>query len=217
MHTRTDRLRLWIAPLCLLLAAAAQAAERRDYRFEVLLDNRPIGQHLFTVVSAPDGTRRVESEARFDVKLLGITAYRYRHRAAEHWIDGCLSRIEAATSDNGRDLAVRGAAREGRFRLEAAPRPGERAGCVASYAYWDPDTLLAQRELLNPQTGEFDAVTIEPVGTETLQLKGMQVLARRYRVRGENLAIDLWYSAGGEWLQLESTARGNRRLIYRPA
>jgi hypothetical protein len=39
------------------------------------------------------------------------------------------------------------------------------------------------------------------------------VSARRHRLEGPGLAIDLWY-VGNDWVGLESTVEGGRRLRY---
>jgi hypothetical protein len=212
-HRRSGGRAVAAAAVLALLATAA-AAEPRRYEFDVLLDARPIGQHRFEIAAAPGGRERVTSEASFDVRFLGINALRYRHRASEHWEAGCLVGIESETRENGRALAVRGARDGAGFRV-AAPVIRRGDGCVASYAYWDRGRLLAQRTLLNPQTGEFDAVRIEPAGRETLQVRGAAVPAHRYRLHGPKFVIDLWYAESGEWLQLESTTGSKRRLRYR--
>jgi hypothetical protein len=206
----------WSCAVVLCLGAGISAAgEPSQFDFEVLLDARPIGTHRFTVRSDDAGRTEVTSQASFDVRLLGIVVYRYRHGATERWQGDCLAGMEASTDDDGNRVAVRGAQlATGRFEL-TAPRPQFRTGCLRSYAYWKPQVLLSAEELLNPQTGEFDAVRIESLGRERITVRGAQVEADRYRLRGAKLSIDLWYSASGEWLQLESPARGNRKLRYR--
>jgi hypothetical protein len=57
-------------------------------------------------------------------------------------------------------------------------------------------------------------VTVTPGGEEALLVRGNPVMARRYALRGPDLAIDLWYSPSNEWLALESTTEGGRRLRY---
>lgn len=187
----------------------------RQHDFEVLLDGKPIGSHSFRVTTDADGTERVQSTANFQVKLLGITLYRYQHRADEHWTGGCLQRIDASTNDNGRRLEVRGTRTNEAFRLERPAPDMERAGCISTYAYWAPQRLLRQSELLNPQTGKFETVQFEDLGEEIVETASGRRNARRHRLRGEELAIDLWYGPGGEWLQLASAAAGDRRLVYR--
>ena len=200
--------------LLLFGTGAAHATEGRLYDFEVTLDGRPIGTHRYEVIPSRPGSYEVSSRANFDMKLFGVVIYRYRHEAREQVRDGCLERIEALTRDNGESMVVRGGRREGLFRLdEPAARP-ELGECVLGYAYWDPKQLLRRSSLLNPQTGEVDAVAVRYEGRESLSSQGAMVAARRYSLRGSRHVIDLWYSDEDEWLQLESQVRGGRLLRY---
>ena len=66
--------------LAVLLTAlpAAAPAEPAEWRFEVFLNDKPIGYHSFSLDSS--GTEQVlTTEASFDVKVLFVTAFRYRH------------------------------------------------------------------------------------------------------------------------------------------
>jgi hypothetical protein len=190
-----------LLPVLLLMAGIASASESR-LDFEVLLDGKPVGTHRFDLVVDADGTRQVRSVAAFDVKVLGFVVYRYRHQAVESWSRGCLRNMESTTDDNGRKSQV------------ARTTQGD---CISSYAYWDPARLLQQRELLNPQTGEVDAVSIDRLADERLAVRDASVPAEHYRLRSATLVIDLWYSKEGKWLQLDSTTGSGRRLRYRLA
>ena len=87
------RLRLLTASLAALLGllpvtshgnAAGSSELAGELRFRVRLDGREIGEHRYRI--RVNGTEReVRSEARFDVKFLTFTAYRYVHDAAERW------------------------------------------------------------------------------------------------------------------------------------
>jgi hypothetical protein len=193
----------------------AAAAEPRQYDFEVLLDGRPIGSHRYEVAPAGPGSYEVDSRASLDFRILGVSLYRYRHEAREQVTGDCLERIEALTRDNGESLAVRGGRSGGQFRLEAPAGRPESGGCLLGYAYWDLRQLQRRSELLNPQTGELDAVTMEYAGKEPLQRQGGAVPASRYRLRSTSHVIDLWYSEDEEWLQLETRVLGGRQLQYR--
>src|SRR5699024_3515825 len=87
-------------------------------------------------------------------------------------------------------------------------------GCVMTFAYWNP-AILRQTHLLNPQTGAYETVKVSRIGEQTLSIKGTAVRAIHYRVTGPKHPLDLWYSAADEWLALESTVTGGRRLAYR--
>jgi hypothetical protein len=172
------------ALLFIALVAGALPASAQTWSFRVLLDEREIGTHRFTLTER-GAERELVSEASFRVTFLGLPAYRYRHLATERWRDGCLTSLASATDDNGE-----------RYNVDWRAQ-GE---CVLSFAYWNPK-ILGEKRLLNAQTGELEPVSVSRLGEE------------RYRIAGRTLAIDLWY-AGGEWVALETTARGGRRLRY---
>src|SRR4051794_19674278 len=77
------------------------AAPPSEWSFTVRLDGKPIGTHRFSLANAADGGLALSNEARFDITLLGVSLYRYRHRVSERWADGCLASIDAHTDDNG--------------------------------------------------------------------------------------------------------------------
>jgi Family of unknown function (DUF6134) len=187
-----------LLPFLLLFAATPALAEPLAWNFRVFLDEREIGHHHFTL-RTDGGTRELRSEARFQVRVLGLTVYRYAHDAMERWRGECLQALDSTTDDNG--------------DREKVDWRGEPGGCNLSFAYWNPKILQGGR-LLNAQTGRFEPVTVSPQGEETIEVRGRPTVAQRYRLAGANLAIDLWY-AGRQWVALESAAKGGRRLRYR--
>lgn len=199
---------------CLLAAAslaAPAAAETRTWDFRVLLDGREIGQHRFTL--APQGEEReLKSEASFDVRFLFVSAYRYQHEATERWRGDCLRALASRTETNGEREQVSATLRGERLVVERPGARDEHAGCVMSFAYWNPRILQA-RELLNSQTGELLPVTITRQGEETLTVRNQTVRAERHRIVARDLQIDLWY-ANRQWIALESPAKGGRTLRY---
>ena len=214
----------WFATLTAvaMTAASAQPVQAQthspratgpdSWTFRVLLDGREIGSHRFTL-STVDGTQReLRSTARFDVTILRVAVYRYRHEALESWSGGCLQLLESRTEINGEREHVRAHALPDRLVVEAGGTRREHHGCVMSFAYWDQRILGAQR-LLNSQTGELVPVTITARGDEVLTVQGEPRLAQRHRIDGPGLRIDLWY-AGSEWVALEADAQGGHRLRY---
>lgn len=198
--------------LLLLLAAPIPAlAAVGDWDFRVLLDGSEIGRHRYTLESEGQ-SQSLRSEARFDVRLLFISVFRYDHKALERWNSGCLQSLDSRTETNGKQIAVTASAGDGRLVVERPSGRDEYEGCVMSFAYWDPRILEAER-LLNSQTGEFVAVQIFAKGTEAVAVRGKTVTAVRHRIQGRGLEIDLWY-ADGNWVALEALTDGGRRLRY---
>jgi hypothetical protein len=201
---------LFVAILLLVQAPAAHA-EARAWNFRVLLDDREIGRHTYTLLDRGD-ERELRSEASFDVRVLLISAYRYRHEAAERWRGNCLQSLVSRTDTNGQREELMAAAHGGWLVVERPDGRDEHEGCVMSFAYWNPEILQASR-LLNSQTGELLPVTVAAHGEELVAVRGRQVRAERYRITAPELTIDLWF-AGEQWVALEAPAKGGRRLRY---
>lgn len=203
---------LWSCALAAMMLPASGAATERVWNFRVLLDGTEVGAHSFRV-SEQEGERQVVSDARFTVKFLFLDAYRYLHLASERWQGDCLTQIRARTDDNGKQLAVQGTRRGNVFAVSGPEGMAQLPTCVMSFAYWNP-RMLQQTRLLNAQTGELQPVRVEPLGEETLSVRGAPQRARRYALRGEQLHIDLWYADNDDWVRLESQVAGGRTLHY---
>lgn len=198
-----------------VLGTAPADASITDYRFDVLLDDARVGSHAFRVERDDDGIRRVDIEAAFDVRVLFVPVYSYRHRNVERWADGCLVGLESETDDNGRSLAVRARPADDGLRVDAGGADQALEGCVRSFAYWDRDFLQAER-LLNSQDGSMVDIDVQGPLPSTFRADGVDLAAERFRISGEkNLVIDVWYAADGSWLGLETERKG-RTIRYVP-
>ena len=213
---------LWLPPLILLLTtnAFANLSESSQWQFKVLLDNREIGTHHFTL-SESNGRQTIQTEARFDVKVLFVNLYRYRHQSTEVWQGNCLRSIDSETDANGKPFLVEGNLVAGQsndnyFQVNAAGAETELPPCVMTFAYWNP-IFLDEDKLLNSQTGTYEDVTITRIGEESLQLDGEAVAAVKFLIDLKAGPITLWYAANDfRWLALESVAAGGRILRYEP-
>ncbi|SEB13745.1 DUF6134 family protein [Variovorax sp. YR216] len=190
------------------------SAEGAEWRFRVLLDGVAIGEHRFSVTRTED-ERRVVSEADFLVKFLGIPVYRYRHRASESWRGDCVTQLSAFTDDDGKVSQVRvRAGGDGRLDVTVNGASRSLSGCTMTFAYWNP-ALRQQTRLLNPQSGVEERVHIHRVGEGALDVRGEPVVAQHWRIEGPVAPLDVWYSAQGDWIGLDSTVAGGRTLSYR--
>jgi len=193
-------------------AAVERSTAVTQWDFDVFLNDKKVGKHLFKV-SESGSVKQVVSEAKFKYTILLIPAYRYEHSAAERWSDQCLVEIEARTNANGDRMQVSGERTGSGFQVQSDNAPVELPDCVMTFAYWNRD-FLDQSRLLNPQTGEFVDVQVEKVGSEMLEVRGQAVSATRFRLTAYEVDMTLWYSTNDEWLALESVAKGGHIIRY---
>jgi hypothetical protein len=207
-----------IAVLATLLVVAptvasspAASAAGGEWNFRVLLDGKEVGWHRY-IVRGDGAATEVESRAQFDVRILMLNAYSYRHTARERWRGACLDQLESRTETNGRVEKVAAMANDDAVVVAGPSGDARLPGCVMSFAYWDPRILRATR-LLNSQTGELLPVKVAEQGTEQVNVAGRTVAATRHRLSAPDLQIDLWY-ADGRWVALEAPTPGGRTLRY---
>jgi hypothetical protein len=158
-----------------------------------------VGAHRITVAGDAQA-RRVESRARFDVRWLGMTVFRYRHEADERWQGECLRELRADTDSDGERQTV------------AERFDGE---CLMGFSYWNP-RLVEQQQLIDPQTGQAVPARFERLPDARIERQGQPVSARGWQLRAAGQRIDIWYAAdSGRWIGLDAEVRGGRRLSYR--
>lgn len=201
---RTVLLSLLILPAAPLLAS--------EWNFEVYLNDKKVGTHLFEILGAAD-QRQVQSTANFKVKFLFFNAYRYEHTNVERWNDNCLTRFDARTNVNGDPTKVSGASAQSGFMVEKRDSRELLPDCIMSFAYWNPE-FLKQERLLNPQTGEYLDVEVELMGTDALEVRGETVDAQRYKVTAKDIDLLVWYANDSEWVALQSVAKTGHVIRY---
>jgi hypothetical protein len=194
-------------------SAATPAPPTGDWNFRALLDGKPIGEHRFHVDGSAD-ERNVRSEAIFAVKIIGITAYHYHHLATEQWKGDCLQSMTAATDDDGKKSEVHAKADGDELVVKTGSGNETLHGCVMSFAYWNP-AIQTQTRMLNAQTGKVEKVQVSRAGDGQVEVHGKSVTATRWRITGPEQPIDVWYAADGQWVGLDSTVGGKRKLSYR--
>ncbi|WP_421791660.1 DUF6134 family protein [Hyphobacterium sp.] len=198
------------------LPGAAPAIDRaaipasNSIEFDVYRGNSRFGSHILRFEEQGDQLR-VVSDVDLRVRIGPITAFRYEHDSVEIYQDGELVSIEASTLKDGERLIVdidrNGTQLVGRgTNAEGEPVDISHPLSLMPSSHWQGySTGLSS--VLNTETGEEMPVTVTELGTETLEINRQSVEARRVRLEG-SLTLDLWYSAEGEWLRCQFSARG---------
>lgn len=187
-----------LAPLAAGFALAGRPAEGIElvpkdsaWRFLVLRHGNVIGEHHFDF-SRRDGDFVVEVAIDIAVDFLGITLFRFTHRAEEVWRDGWLQALTAATDDDGELWRIRSERSEGALRGTVNDIGFDVSGFVIPASLWHRDTPRTQ-VLFSTIDGRTKVVNSDPLGEEALQVAGRQSRARHFRLSGE-LERDVWYA-----------------------
>ena len=199
--------------IALLALSMNVVAAKKEWRFQVYLDDKEIGYHDFTLQEF-DNQRRLQSEANFEYRLMFVKLYGYQHENTELWSGDCLTGIESKTDANGKPYQVSGSLQGERFVVSGTAGEAELPSCSMSFAYWNP-VFLQQERLINVQNGEVLDIEVSEPELVQLEVRGVTQPAYRYQLGAGELKIELWYSENKEWLALETEARGGRRLRYK--
>jgi hypothetical protein len=197
---------------CALLLSSGLHAATKEWRFRVYLDEREIGYHHFSLIENGSETR-MTTRAELEVTVLRIPVFSYMHENTERWSNGCLESIASVTDENGDLYRVDGDAAAGGFRVTTNDGEFVLPDCISTFAYWDRE-FLQHKALLNSQTGEYVDVEIDYIGERLLSAGEKTLSAHQYRLEGEDLELELWYSQEGHWLALQSSLEGGRLLRY---
>lgn len=195
-----------------LVAEASSIDEQADYHFNVYLNGKEIGTHKVQL-KMQDGIKKVNIEADFDVKVLFVSVYKYRHTNQETWEGQCLNKVDASTDANGEKFFI--SSKQAEQGMQLFTHEGERGvdGCVRSFAYWDLDLLQADM-LLNTQTGEYVRAELDEKGIDNIQLGDVSTPSKKYQLVTEDGTIDLWYTLDDRWVALESKTSNGMTLRY---
>lgn len=128
------------------------------------------------------------------------------------WLFWQVAGLGPMSDDDGKTLSVHVHSVGHELDVEATDAHYSLPGCAMTFAYWNP-VMLLQNHLINPETGEDVPVDIRLNGEEDIQVHNESVHAKRYYLHSAKMDIDLWYSAQGDWLALETPEKG-RRLRY---
>lgn len=185
------------------LAAAEQLAglpEFGERKLTILRKGEAIGSHHIRFRRMGDRLE-MSVEAVAEVKLLGITLFRFSHKGMERWAAGQLVSMATSTDDDG-DLHQVNARRsaDGVLAITGNGAAAAVAGDSIPSSLWHRDLLLQRPrdEILHTIHGGLLAMTVTDLGRKELQLGGRAFAAQGYEVDARpDFYRELWYDDEG--------------------
>jgi hypothetical protein len=191
-----------IAYLLSLLLIISENIMAREWKFDAILNDKVIGQHVFEV----DDKKSVSS-ADFHIEFMFMDIY-YKHVSEELWTQGCLTKIDSETDDDGEKKQVNGFLDNNKFLIKTIKINQSLPSCIMTFAYWNPK-ILKEPKLLNSQNAEWLDIETTLVKQELLLVKEQNIMTNQYILKltkegRERLVIDLWYDEEMNWVGLKS-------------
>ena len=174
------------------------------WRFLVLRHGSVIGEHGFTF-SRRAGDFVVEVAIDIAVDLLGVTLFRFTHRAEEVWRAGWLHALNSVTDDDGTLWQVESERFDGALRGRVNGVGFDVSGYVIPASLWHRDTPRTQ-VLFGTIDARTKVVSSDDLGLEPVIVAGRTREARHFRLGGE-LERDVWYGPGCDILKVAFPAR----------
>jgi len=186
-----------------LLLIFSNSLFAKEWNFDAILNDRVIGQHFFKVENS-----KSISKADFHIEFLFMDIY-YKHISNESWSNGCLSRIDSQTNDDGDFFKVKGQLEDKQLKLQANKNSYQYSACIMTFAYWD-SSILKQSKLMNSQDGELLDINIKFIADELMTIRQEKIMTKHYQLEAskegeEKLKIQLWYDQEMNWVGLSST------------
>ena len=190
--------------------AISDTSSSNEVIFDVFLGKKRVGEHSFLFAPSSDGIK-VQSRASFNYRLFNISLYKYEHFSEENYdSENCLVKINSSTLTETKirgsvKQKIAGQRKDNGFLITGSNEEQLDKNCVMPFAYWNPK-FLEQTSLLNAQTGKEVHITVR-------ELSAIESGAK-YSLEGENLNIEIQYSAEGSWVSLQSKLGRGSYLKY---
>jgi hypothetical protein len=236
MHAKLATTLVLAATLPAAASAQEQALAAPDFPYGptttylVLRNGQPIGHHVLRFERS-GAQRIVHAEVDLDVKLLGITAYRYTHQGREVWRGDQLQSLETRSDNNGRKYAVR-VERTAAGLVVERERPADTSEATAIFQGFGPPQIeremlpastlptslwnvrqVRQSNLLNTHYGKVSKTTVTPTGRERVATASGSVEATRYTYTGD-IRMDQWFDDRGRWVRAAFKVFDGSRIEY---
>lgn len=185
----------------LLLLLFSNLAYSSEWVFDVVLNNKVIGQHTFIY----KGEKTI-SDANFQFEYFFMD-FNYQHKSIETWEGNCLKTISSKTNDDGDLYEVNGQSGTKQFLVTSNKKTTELPICIMTFAYGNPK-ILEQKKLMNSQNGEYLDVDIQFLREENHMVMGKEIPTSLWQIEAEDdggdLLVNLWYDENMNWVSLKS-------------
>ena len=167
--------------------------------FDLYRNNQFIGQHIY--LFNRDGQNLiVQNTINFEIKILGITLYKYFAKGQEQYIDGKFHSFSSMTKQNKKEKFVKIYKNEDQFFIEGSSYKGEAPKDFIIGTWWN-HLIVKSNAQISAASGRIIEQNVKFIGKETIIINNEKYSALRFHFfssdpslsKDKKLNIDVWY------------------------
>ena len=167
--------------------------------FDLYRNNQFIGQHIY--LFNRDGQNLiVQNTINFEIKILGITLYKYFSKGQEQYIDGKFHSFSSMTKQNKKEKFVKIYKNEDQFFIEGSSYKGEAPKDFIIGTWWN-HLIVKSNAQISAASGRIIEQNVKFIGKETIIINNEKYSALRFHFfssdpslsKDKKLNMDVWY------------------------
>jgi Family of unknown function (DUF6134) len=176
-----------------------------SFLYSIIRGGDPIGIQRQEFRFSGQDKLSVLTNVEINVRLLGISLFRFTQDIEENWLSGRLETFHSVTDDDGEprrvELKRAGERLVGTYNGKSRDLPGD----IIPSTLWHPDSVR-QTVVLDTIKGRARKVSVKDMGLTEADLPAGKKEAHHFVFSGE-LNRELWYGLEGGILAAEMTAK----------
>ena len=167
--------------------------------FDLYRNNQFIGQHIY--LFNRDGQNLiVQNTINFEIKILGITLYKYFSKGQEQYIDGKFHSFSSVTKQNKKEKFVKIYKNEDQFFIEGSSYKGEAPKDFIIGTWWN-HLIVKSNAQISAASGRIIEQNVKFIGKETIKINNEKYSVLRFNFfssdpslsKDKKLNMYVWY------------------------
>ena len=167
--------------------------------FDLYRNNQFIGQHIY-LFNRDGQNLTVQNTINFEIKILGITLYKYFSKGQEQYIDGKFHSFSSITKQNKKEKFVKIYKNEDQFFIEGSSYKGEAPKDFIIGTWWN-HLIVKSNAQISAASGRIIEQNVKFIGKETIKINNEKYSALRFNFfssdpslsKDKKLNMDVWY------------------------
>ena len=167
--------------------------------FDLYRNNQFIGQHIY-LFNRDDQNLIVQNTINFEIKILGITLYKYFSKGQEQYIDGKFHSFSSVTKQNKKEKFVKIYKNEDQFFIEGSSYKGEAPKDFIIGTWWN-HLIVKSNAQISAASGRIIEQNVKFIGKETIKINNEKYSALRFNFfssdpslsKDKKLNMEVWY------------------------